>query len=299
MDKFIQYQKYVFMLAGLIFLALNSFFIVNQTEQAIVLQFGKPVKFKDGENQVEYINTPGLKFKIPFIQKIIFFDNRMLNFEAADKEVLDVEKKALNVNAFAKYKIIDPLTFYEKVTDEDGINIRMNQIFEASLRDAIGSVPLKQMLTAGRKGVMKKVKEDISKKAKDFGIEVYDVRIVRSDLPKENSDSIYKRMYADRDKEAREYRAQGEEEANVIRATADKQVKIILAEANKNAKIIRGKGEAKATEIYSESFGQDPSFFKFYRTMEAYKKTFNKENTKMVLSPNSDFLQYLNDSSAN
>lgn len=284
-------------LGGLVII-LNSLFVVRQMEQVVVLQFGKPVQYKDKDVWVDYIKEPGLHFKIPFIQDVLYFDNRILDFEATDKEVLDLEKKALTVNAFAKYKIVDPLIFYEKVTDGNGINIRLDQIFEASLRDAIGSVPLRHLLTEGRKEVMQRIRQDVSKKASDFGIEVLDVRIVRSDLPKENSDSIYKRMYADRNKEAREYRAQGEEQSRIIRSQADKEVKIMMAEARKRAQIIRGEGDAEATKIYAEAFNKDPKFFDFYRTMQSYRLTLKKENTKMVLSPDSEFLQYLTDSQA-
>ncbi len=283
----------------ILFVFLNSVFIVSQMQQVIVLEFGKPKQFKDGEELVDFINTPGLKFKVPFIQDVIYFDKRILNFEASDKEVLDFEKKAINVNAFAKYKIVNPLTFYQKVTDEAGINSRLDQIFEASLRDALGSVPLRQLLTSDRKEVMRQILQDVSNKASDFGVEIIDVRIVRSDLPRENSDSIYKRMYADRDKEAREYRAQGEEQSRIIRSQADKEVKILMANAQKDAQIIRGEGEAEATRIFAQAFGKDPEFFNFYRAMESYKQTLHKENTKLVLSPDSEFLKYMVDSSGN
>tara|TARA_B100001564_G_C20655189_1_gene678818 strand:+ start:773 stop:1660 length:888 start_codon:yes stop_codon:yes gene_type:complete len=290
--------KWIVPIVIVVILALNAFFIVPQTHQAIVLEFGKPVEFADGDKTVSYINTPGLKFKLPFIQEVKYFDGRILDFTAKDKEVLDLEKKALTVNAFAKYKIIDPLIFYQKVTNEDGIRNRLDKIFEASLRDAIGSVPLKKLLTEVRTDVMNKIRSDVSQKAKDFGIAVLDVRIVRSDLPRENSDSIYKRMYADRDKEAREYRAQGEEQSKIIRSEADKQVKILLAEARREGQIIRGQGEAEATRIFANAFTKDPEFFNFYRTMLAYRATLKDSNTRMVLSPDSEFLQYLSDISS-
>jgi membrane protease subunit HflC len=277
--------------AVVVFLLLsNSLFIIPQTHQAIVLEFGKPVKFHDGDKEVSFINTPGLKMKVPFIQDVVLFDARVLNFEATDKEVLDVEKKALTVNAFAKYKITDPLTFYEKVKNQTGINNKLDKIFEASLRDAIGSEPLKVLLTGTRKDIMKKIQEDVSKRAKDFGIEIFDVRIVRADLPKENSEAIFKRMFTDRNKEAREYRAQGKEEAQIIVSTAEKEATIIEANAQKEAQITRGEGDAAASKIFADAFNKDPDFFNFYRTMQAYRKTINKDNTRMVLSPNSEFM---------
>lgn len=273
---------------------MNSFFVVPQTQQAIVLEFGKPVKFTENDKEVGFIDAPGLKFKIPFIQEVNYFDNRILNFEATDKEVLDLERKTLTVNAFAKYKIVDPLRFYEKVTDIRGINNNLDKIFEASLRDAIGSIPLSKLLTEARKDVMGQINSDVSRKARDFGIEVFDVRIVRADLPTENSNAIYKRMYAERNKEAREYRAQGEEEARVLKSKADKQVTVILAEAERQAQILKGQGEAKAIQTFGSAFGKDKSFYQFYRTMQAYRNGIKGENTKMVLSPDSDFLKYLN-----
>lgn len=287
------YKKWIIVgIVVCLILLLNSLFVVGQTQQAIVLEFGKPITFKDGEQRVSFIRTPGLKLKKPFIQDVLYFDNMVLNFSAEDKEVLDQEKKALSVNAFVKYRIVNPLMFYEKVTNQRGINERLNQIFEASLRDAIGSVPLGDLLTEARKEVMKRIRTDVSQKAKDFGIDILDVRIVRSDLPKENSDSIYKRMYAERDKEAREYRAEGEEQATIIRSTADRTVKVILAEANRESNIIRGDADAEVARIFADVYTKDPEFFAFYRTMDAYKHILKKDTTRMVLSADSEFLKY-------
>ena len=280
-------------------LLLNSFFIVNQTEQVIVLQFGKPVEFKDQGEKVSYINRPGLKFKVPFIQEVVRFDNRILYFEASDKEVLDSEKKTLTVNAFARYKIINPLTFYEKVTDLRGVNSKLDKIFEASLRDAIGTAPLKTLLTEKRKEITQLIQESVTEKASDFGIAVEDVRIVRADLPEEISDAIFKRMYTDRNKEAREYRAQGQEQAQIIVSTAEKEATIITANAERDAQIIRGEGDARATQIFANAFNRDPEFFGFYRSMQAYKESINKDSTSMVLSPDSEFLGYFGDINGN
>lgn len=279
-------------IAAVLLLLVNSLFVVGQTEQAIVLEFGKPVKFKDGDKEVSYINTPGLKMKVPFIQDVVYFDNRILNFEATDKEILDSENKTLTVNAFAKYKIVNPLTFYEKVTNQRGIDNKLDKIFEASLRDAIGEAPLKALLTEERKVIMEKIRDSISARSRDFGIEIFDVRIVRADLPEENSNAIFKRMYADRSKEAREYRAQGKEQAQIIISTAEKDATVIKANAEKQSQIIRGEGDGIATKIYSEAFQRDPEFFEFYRAMAAYKKSLKKEDTNMILSPKSNFLKY-------
>ncbi len=280
-------------IAGILLILLyNSFYIVNQTQQAIVIEFGKPITFTEDDIEVSYVNTPGLKMKIPFIQDVVYFDKRILDFTATDKEIFDSEKKTLTVNAFAKYRIINPLVFYEKVTDINGINSKLDKIFEASLRDAIGEVPLKAMLTDKRKSVMLKIQENVSNMAKDFGIEIKDVKIVRADLPKENSEAIFKRMFADRNKEAREYRAQGKEQSKIIISTAMKEATIIKANAEKEAQIIRGEGDAEASKIYATAFNKDPEFFKFYRVMQAYKKSLKKEDTKLILSPDSEFMQY-------
>lgn len=273
-------------------LAANSFFIVGQTQQALVIEFGKPVKFRDGDKEVSYINTPGLKMKVPFIQDVAFFDNRILDFSATDKEIFDSEKKTLTVNAFAKYKIVNPLSFYEKVTDINGINSKLDKIFEASLRDTIGAVPLKALLTDKRKEIMRKIQEDVSSKSADFGIEIKDVRIVRADLPRENNEAIFKRMFSDRNKEAREYRAQGKEQSKVIISTAMKEATIIKANAEKDAQIIRGEGDSAASKIFAEAFSKDPDFYNFYRTMQAYRKSIKKEDTRALLSPNSEFMRY-------
>ncbi len=276
----------------LVILAFNSFFIVGQTEQALVIEFGRPVKFKDGDKEVSYINTPGLKMKVPFIQNVAFFDNRILDFEATDKEIFDSEKKTLTVNAFAKYKIVNPLAFYEKVTDINGINSKLDKIFEASLRDTIGEYPLKALLTDKRQEIMHKIQEGVSTKVADFGVEIKDVRIVRADLPRENSEAIFKRMFADRNKEAREYRAQGNEQSKVIISTAMKESTIIKANAEKEAQTIRGEGDATASKIFSDAFSKDPEFYNFYRSMQAYKKSIKKEDTRAFLSPDSEFMKY-------
>ena len=282
--------------AALLILAANSLFIVSQTQQAVVIEFGRPVKFHDGDKEVSYINTPGLKMKIPFVQDVAYFDKRILDFEATDKEIFDSEKKTLTVNAFAKYRIIDPLAFYEKVTDISGINSKLDKIFEASLRDTIGEVPLKAMLTEQRKGIMHKIQESVSSKAADFGIEIKDVRIVRADLPRENNEAIFKRMFADRNKEAREYRAQGKEQSKIIISTAMKEATIIKANAEKESQTIRGEGDAAASRIFAESFSKDSDFYNFYRTMQAYRKGIKKEDTRAVLSYDGDFMRYFWDS---
>jgi membrane protease subunit HflC len=265
------------------FFTSNSFYIVDQRQQALVFQFGEVVK---------EVKEPGLHFKIPFIQLIKYFDNRILNVTSDDKEVLAKDKKRLIVNAFAKYKIINPLRFYQTVRDEQGVKSRLNPIFESSLRQVLGETPFASLLTGERSAMMKKIQHLVGSQSAEFGIEVIDVRILRADLPKENSNAIYKRMQTDREKEAKESRAEGAEEAQRIKSHAEKDRRVLIAEANKQSQIVRGEGDAISSKIFADAFNQDPEFFGFYRSLQAYKQSFNKDNTKLVLSPDSEFLKY-------
>lgn len=287
-------------LFGALFVLANTLFVVNQTQQALVLQFGKPIRAEQ---------TPGLKFKIPFVQNVEFYDARLLDFDAEKKEVTAADQKRLVVDAFLRYRITDPLLYKQTVANEYNMRSRLNTILEASLRQEIGRVTLASVVSDERKPLMERVRKLVNAQASGakldehgkiipgntsgFGIEVVDVRIMRADLPAENSESIYKRMQTEREREAKEFRAKGAEDAQKIRATAEKERTILLADARKNADIIRGEGDKEATKIFAASFGQDKEFFEFYRTMQAYKKTLGKEDTTMVLSPKSEFLQYL------
>jgi len=275
---------YTIIILGFVgFLAVNSFFIVRQQQQALVLQFGK----------VEHVvKDPGMHFKMPFIQDVTFFDNRVLNLNAEEKEVIAKDQKRLIVTAFAKYTITDPLKFYQTVRDEEGIGTRLNSIVESSLRQVLGSVPLATLLTGERARIMKDIQGLVNDQATSFGIKVIDVRIMRADLPKENSDAIFQRMQTEREKEAKEFRAEGAEESLRIKAHADKDRLILRADAQLQAQIIRGEGDAISTKISAEAFGQDTDFFSFYRSMQAYRNALHKSDTTMVLSPHSEFLKY-------
>lgn len=282
------------------FLAANTLFMLRQTEQALVLELGNPKRIE---------KEPGLKMKIPFIQNVVFFDNRLIDFDADPKEVIAADQKRMIVDAFVRYRITDPLQFYKTVTDERIMRSRLNSIVESSLRQVIGSRPLSALLSEERGKLMNEIKDVVNHQAMEteveaqnpqegetrkqygFGIEVVDVRIKRSDLPQENSQAIFRRMQTDREREAKEFRAQGAEEAQRIRAKADKERTILLAEAQKKAEIIRGEGDAAATRIFAESFGRDPEFFALYRELQAYRRVLGKEDTKAVLSPDSGFLK--------
>lgn len=282
---------------GALFVLMNSMYVVNQTQQALVLSFGKPIRTE---------KDPGLKFKIPFIQNVEFYDVRLLDFDAESKEVIAADQKRLIVDAFVRYRITDPLRFKQTVGSETVMRSRLNSILESSLRQVIGEVPLSAVISEKRAETMNQIKKlvnaqtrsvklegDTDNSRSGFGIEVVDVRIKRADLPPANSEGIYKRMQTEREREAKEFRAKGAEEAQKIRAGADKDRTIILAEAQKQAQIVRGEGDQQATKIFADAFGKDPQFFKFYRTMQAYKKALNKDDTTLVISPNSEFLHYM------
>lgn len=289
------------MLVLLVMLAVvisGSFFVVKQTEQALVLQFGKPMRVE---------SKPGLKFKLPVIQDVEYYDKRLLDFEAESKEVIAADQKRLMVDAFVRYRITDPLRFKQTVGDEYTMRSRLNAILESSLRQVVGNLPLSAVVSEKRPAMMQQIKDLVNAQARGalssddgvpapaggFGIEVVDVRIKRADLPPANSEGIYKRMQTERTREANQYRAQGAEDAQKIRSEADKERTIILADAQKQAQITRGEGDATATKIFADAFGKDEDFFQFYRSMQAYRRTFNPKDTTMVLSPDSDFLKYM------
>lgn len=273
-------------IAAIILILISSTaFTLDQRSQALVLQFGEPVRV---------IKSPGLKFKLPFVQNVLIFDKRILDLGISDQEVIASDQKRLIINAFAKFQIVDPLKFYTTVRNIYGINSRLSAILDSSLRQMIGEVPLKNLLTEDRSTVMANIRDAVAKESEIFGIEIIDVRIVRGDLPKENSEAIFARMQTEREKEAREIRATGAEKAQKVKAEADKERTIILAEAKKQSSIIKGAGDASATRTYARSFGVDPEFSYFYLSMKAYRETLRNDNTKLVISPDSEFFNYFN-----
>jgi membrane protease subunit HflC len=267
-----------------VILLISTMFAVDQRQQVLIVQFGEPIRV---------IETPGIKFKVPLLQNAIFFDKRIIDLSLAEQEVIASDQKRLIINAFAKYKIIDPLKFYTTVGNIQGLAGKLSGILDSSLRQVIGEATLSELLTENRGDIMKKIRDAISDGATIFGIEIIDVRIMRADLPKENSDAIFARMQTEREKEAREIRANGAEEGDKIRAEADKEKTIILANAKKESDLTRGQGEAQAGKIYASSYGRDPEFASFYRSMNAYKETLKNTNTKMIVSPDSEFFKYL------
>lgn len=279
-------NKNIFYIAlfGIILILSNSFFIVQQRTQALVFQFGEVVRT---------VKEPGLSFKIPFLQSVEFFDLRLLNFVAEDKEVVASDQKRLIVSAFSKYRIDDPLEFYKSVHNEAGAKSKLTAILESSMRQIVGMYPLSALLTEQRITIMDDIKKDFAKEAKRFGIKIVDVRILRADLPKANSQAINERLQAYYEKEAREFRAEGAEESQKIKASAVKDQKVIIAEAQKLSQINRGKGDAEAAKIYTSIYSKDPDFYEFYKSMQVYRNTLNKDDTRMILSPDNKFFKYL------
>ncbi len=266
-----------------VILVLSSIFYVDQREQALVIQFGQPRRV---------VQEPGLNFKVPFIQDVLRFDKRLLDYDNPAEEVIAADRKRLVVDAFSRYNIVDPLRYYQTVRNEIGLRDRLGSIMDANLREVLGTVPLRALVSDERANLMRRITENVSLQAQRFGIAVKDVRIKRADLPPENSEAIYGRMQAERKQEAAELRAKGAEEAAKIRAEADKDKVVIIAEAERDAHILRGEGESEMNRIFAESFGKDPDFFAFYRSMQAYQEALGSDDTTMVLSPDSQFFRY-------
>ena len=268
--------------AVLLVLASQSLYIVQQPEQAIVLQFGNPVRL---------IQEPGLKIKMPFIQNVVFYDKRLLNLEPPAQEVVLKDKKRLDVDTFSKYRIVEPLTFYKTVRNEYQAQNRLQEIVNSSARNVLATFTLKELLSEKRTEIMKQISDAVKADAAQLGVEVADVRIRRADLPVQVSQAINDRMKTERIREAKGYRADGEKTAQEIRATADKQATITVATAEKEAQQIKGEGDKKATEIWNKATGVDPEFYAFYRSLEAYRNSFDEE-TSLVLAPEGEFFNY-------
>lgn len=266
-----------------VFLIGTSVYIVNQAEQAIVLQFGRPVRL---------VQEPGLKIKIPFIQNVIFYDTRLLNLDPPAQEVVLNDKKRLDVDSFTRYKIVDPIKFYKTVRTEFQAQSKLAEIVNSSIRKILGRSTLQELLSEKRTKIMSDISAAVKVDAAQIGVSVADVRIRRADLPLEVLQAINARMKTEREREAKEFRAQGSQEAQKIKASADKEKTIILANADKQAQITRGQGDEKAIEIWNRAAGQDIAFFNFYRSLEAYKNALGDGKSSMVLSPDSEFFQF-------
>ncbi len=270
---------------ALVVVAYNAMFTIHQTQQALVLQFGEYKRT---------ITDPGLHFKLPFAQQVVQFEKRVLNVDPPVERIILAGQKPLLVDAFARYHISDPLLFYQRVRDERIAVQRLGTIINAKLREILGGETLTTVLSDQRASIMDRILEGVKTETSDFGIDVIDVRIRRSDLPDKTSEAVYDRMKSERVREAKENRAEGAELGQRIRAAADRDRTILLAEAQKTAQILSGEGDALSYKIYAEAFGQDPEFFAFYRSMQAYRESIG-EDTTMVLSPDSDFFRFFGD----
>lgn len=257
-------------------------YTIYQTQQALIVQFGQPKAI---------VRDPGLHFKLPY-QQVNYFDRRLLDLDAKSEEVIAQDKKRIQVDAFARWRIVDPLLFYQTQYSQDQAIARLTPILSSNIRRVLGSQNFAAMLSARRSELMHDIRDNMNIDVKGFGIVVVDVRISKADLPPENSDAIYQRMIQERKREAAEFRAEGDETAQRIRARAEREVTVIKAEATRESSILRGEGDAEKTRVLGEAYGQDPNFFAFYRSMMAYQDTFADGSGTVVLSPSSDFLKY-------
>jgi membrane protease subunit HflC len=276
--------------------AYSTLFTVYQTKQALVVRLGQPVRI---------ITEPGLNAKIPFIDSVIYIDKRILNIESAAQEVIASSADQSNANvaqagerlvvdAFARYRIVDPLKFYQTV-GPDGANSQLSILLNSALRRVLGAATLADAVRNRREDLMSQMREQLDRDARPFGIEIVDVRIRRVDLPEQNSQAVYQRMQTERQREAAEFRAEGSQKSQEIRAKADRDVTVLLAEANSQAETIRGQGDAERNRIFADAYGKDQDFFAFYRSMQAYERSMQHSDTRLVLRPDSDFFRYFSD----
>jgi len=271
----------IFVIGLVVYLSL---FTVKEINQAIVLQFGDPKKI---------VTDAGLQVKIPFIQNVVFLDRRILSLDPPPAEVIASDQKRLIVDAYARFKIIDPLKFYISVGDERVARSRLATIINSRIRSVLGKQSLATLLSEERSTI---IQEGVNVEAEKFGITIIDVRIKRADLPQANSEAIYKRMQTEREREAKEFRARGAEMAITITSTADRKVTVILANAEKQSEIMKGEGDGIRNKIFADAFGQDPEFFSFYRAMQAYETALIGGDTTLILSPDSDFFKFFGSS---
>jgi membrane protease subunit HflC len=264
----------------------STLFTVYQTRLALVVRLGQPVKI---------VTEPGLNFKLPFVDSVIYVDKRILDLENAAAEVIASDQKRLVVDAFARYKIKDALLFYQSVGSIEGANSRLSTLLNAALRRVLGESTLTHVVRDERAQLMARVRDQLDREAANFGITVVDVRIRRADLPEQNSQAVYQRMQTERQREAAEFRANGSQRKQEIQARADREVTVLVADTQAKADTIRGEGEAERNRIFAEAFGKDPDFFGFYRSMQAYETGLGHRDTRMVLRPDSDFFKYFVD----
>ncbi len=266
-----------------VIVGFSSLFTVQQTEQVLVVRLGDPVRA---------VTTPGLSYKLPFIDTVIKIDKRILDLENPAQEVIASDQKRLVVDAFARYRIKDPLRFYQSIGSIPAANIQLTTLLNAALRRVLGEVTFIQVVRDEREGLMNRIRDQLDKEADGYGISVVDVRIRRADLPEQNSQAVYQRMQTERQREAAEFRAQGAQKAQEIRSRADREATVIVAEANSSSEQIRGTGDAERNRIFADAYGKDPEFFAFYRSLAAYEAGLRSTDTRYLLRPDSEFFKF-------
>jgi membrane protease subunit HflC len=267
----------------LVIVGFGSIYTVRQTEQALVVRLGEPVRV---------VTEPGLNFKIPFIDSVISIDKRILDLENPAQEIIAFDQRRLVVDAFARYRIKNALRFYQSIGSIQAANIQLTTLLNAAMRRVLGEVTFIQIVRDEREGLMNKIREQLDKEADGYGISVIDVRIRRADLPEANSQAVYQRMQTERQREAAEFRAQGGQKAQEIRSKADREATVIIADANSTAEQTRGAGDGERNRLFAESYGQDPEFFAFYRSMTAYENGLKSNDTRFLLRPDSEFFRF-------
>jgi membrane protease subunit HflC len=275
-------------IAAALIIGYSSLFTVYQTQQALVVRLGQPVRV---------INEPGLNFKAPFIDSVVYIDKRILDLEAPPQEVIASDQKRLVVDAFARYRIKDALRFYQTLGSINGANSQLSILLNSALRRVLGEVTFTHVVRDQRADLMARIRELVDHEATSYGVQVVDVRIRRADLPEQNSQAVYQRMQTERQREAAEFRAQGAQRAQEIRSRADREVTVLVAEATSKAEQTRGEGDATRNQIFAEAFNQDPDFFAFYRSMQAYEQGLKHNDTRLLLKPDSNFFRYFTDPS--
>jgi modulator of FtsH protease HflC len=278
----------VVLIAAALIVAYSSLFTVYQTQQALVVRLGKVVKVVD---------DPGLHWKMPFVDSVISIDKRILDLEAPTQEVIASDQKRLVVDAFARYRIKNPLSFYQTLGSTQAADSQLGILLNSALRRVLGEASFIDVVRDKRSALMERIQQLLDHEAQSYGIQVVDVRIRRADLPEQNSQAVYRRMQTERQREAAEYRAQGQQRAQEIRSQADRQVTVLIADAKSKAEQIRGEGDAKRNEIYAAAYSKDPKFFDFYRSMQAYRTGLKHDDTRYVLGPDSSFFRFFNDPS--
>ena len=278
---------FLVILGIIIVIISQTLFIVPEREQALVLRLGDPVRI---------YAEPGLKWKVPLLEQVTTFDDRVLDADPPPEEIILADQKRLVIDTFARYKITDMLLFYKTLNNEAQAVTRLSNLINSQVRSRLGNVPLSAILSEQRAEIMAGISASVNREAQRFGVEIVDVRIGRADLPEQTSQSIYARMRSEREQEAAEFRAQGQELAQQITARADRERTVLISEARKNSEIIRGEGDQQAIKIYADAYSDDPEFYAFYRSLAAYRKSLDGENSTLVLSPDSEFFRFFRNS---